>query len=214
MIARLSTSLALALWAGSAFAAACDYRPSALISQGVSTLGSAVPDTDRLVELGKSAGYYTLVHGGSGAGTGLLAGTGGVLGSIGAWIMSPVAITAGSIAAVGLGAFEGICLTQVERVTDPYEVRRIVESAAAHDLDMQIQPSPDGDVLALRIDGRTETYLLRTLYIADWQLKARRALRDETLGPIFYGETEAETTPADADVLEAAIEAIRQSDAD
>jgi hypothetical protein len=196
----------------------CDYKPSSLIGKAAAAVGTTVSGSGALAGIGmQSAGYYTLVHAGSGltmlgstaagssaAGTvGIMAGTGGVVGTLGAFVMSPVTITVGSVTAVSVGAFEGICLTQVERVTDPYDVRRIVESAAEHDESMTIVASEDGDALALTIDGTTEKYLLRKLYVADWQLKYRNWGFNTDLGPIYFGRTDAATDNASSDYLSA-----------
>lgn len=201
----LASLIALVLCASSAEADVCDYKPSSLIGKAAAAIGTTVSGTGALAGIGmNSAGYYTLVHAGSGltmlgstaagssaAGTiGIIAGTGGVAGTLGAFVMSPITITVGSITAVGVGAFEGVCLTQVERISDPYDVRRIVESAAAHDHALAIVASEDGDSLRLTIDGQTETYLLRDLYIADWQLKHRDWGFNTDLGPIFFGRTD------------------------
>ncbi len=44
------------------------------------------------------------------AGTvGIIAGTGGVLGTLGAVLMSPFLIAPAAIAAIGIGLYEGVC---------------------------------------------------------------------------------------------------------
>jgi hypothetical protein len=147
-------------------------------------------------------GYYTLVHGGSGlkilgsstAGasiaTGLVSGASGLLGSVGAIAMAPATLVIGGIAIVGVGSFEGYCYFQVQRITDPYEVRKIVESVAENDEAVSIVATDDGDAMALQIDGETKTYLLRNLYIADGQLKHRDFGLNTNLGPVAFTSKE------------------------
>lgn len=108
----------------SAIAGVCDYRPSELI--GGKTTGAVAGSAGATAATGvgmKAAGFYTITHattgsamlgstaaGASAAGTtGIIAGTGGVLGSIGAAIMSPFVLIPAAVVAVGVGAYEGGC---------------------------------------------------------------------------------------------------------
>ena len=189
------------LTANAALADVCDYKPSALIG-GASAMTAATA-TGTLTGAGigmKAAGYYTLVHAGSGltmlgstaagasaAGTvGILAGTGGVLGAVGGFIMAPITlIVGGATLAVG-GAYEGVCYFYVERVTDPYHVRQIIENVALLDPMIEIVLSPDGDAMRIKTDEGFEDYVLRNLYIADGDLMFRKRFLDKNLGPIVY----------------------------
>lgn len=106
------------------FAEICDYTPSHLIG-GTATAATGVA-TGAVAVTGvgmKAAGLYTLTHatagtvmlgstaaGASAAGTaGIIAGTGGVLGTLGAFIMSPLVIIPAAVAAAGIGVYEGAC---------------------------------------------------------------------------------------------------------
>ncbi len=108
----------------SAIAGVCDYRPSELV--GGKTTGAVAGGAGATAAAGagmKAAGIYTITHattgatmlgstaaGASAAGTtGIIAGTGGVLGSIGAAIMSPFVLIPAAVVAVGVGAYEGGC---------------------------------------------------------------------------------------------------------
>lgn len=195
-MARLITALlAAAAFAGAtpATAEVCDYTMSKLVSKTVAGLkGSTVG-----AEL-QAAGYYTLVHAGSGlkmlgssaAGasvvTELASGASGLLGTVGAIVMAPTTLVIGGIAIVGVGSFEGYCYFQVQRITDPYEVRKIIESIAENDAAVSIVPTDDGDAMALQVQGETKTYLLRKLYIADGQLKHRDWAINTNLGPVAF----------------------------
>jgi hypothetical protein len=187
--------------AGAAHAKVCDYTPSNLVGKTTTAVGTALAGGSAAVGVGMQAmGYYTLVHAGSGltmlgstalgasaAGTiGIMAGTGGTIGTIGAIVMAPLTLIVGGVAIVGVGSFEGLCYFQVERITDPYEVRKIIESVASEDAAVSIVPTDDGDAMALKVLGKTETYLLRNLYIADGQLMHRDYGPNTNLGPIFY----------------------------
>ena len=97
----------------SAIAEVCDYRPSKVVGAGVTAvIGAGM----------KAAGVYVFPHaagatmlgstaaGASAAGTiGIIAGTGGVVGTTGAFIISPIVIGTAAIAAVGVAAWEGGC---------------------------------------------------------------------------------------------------------
>jgi hypothetical protein len=187
--------------AGGAHADVCDYTPSNLVGKTTTAVGTALAGGSAAVGAGMQVmGYYTLVHAGSGltmlgstalgssaAGTlGILAGTGGTIGTIGAIVMAPMTLVIGGVAIVGVGSFEGLCYFQVERITDPYEVRKIVESVASQDAAVSIVPTDDGDAMALKVLGKTETYLLRKLYIADGQLMHRDLGPNTNLGPILF----------------------------
>ncbi|GAA0287023.1 hypothetical protein [Rhodovulum strictum] len=193
----------LALAAGGGQAEVCDYKPSKLVGNAATAVGATVAGGASAAGVGmKALGYYTLVHSGSGltmlgstaagasaAGTvGIIAGTAGAIGSIGSVLMAPVTVALGAVAFVGAGAYEGYCYFRVERVTDPYDVRRIIESIAANDGAVAIVRTADGDAMALRTESGVETYLLRNLYIADGQLKHRKwgPIPNRTLGPIVY----------------------------
>ena len=137
----------LALPASQLSAAVCDYRPSSII--GSAGTGAAVTAGTAAAAAGtaaKVAGVYTLTHavtgatmaglttaGASAAGTvGIVAGTGGAIGTAVAVITSPITIVVGAVVAVGVGAYEGACYFTDERITDPDEVSGIVENIVAH----------------------------------------------------------------------------------
>lgn len=109
-----------------ALAKVCDYRPSKIIggdSIGVVAGVAGGSGTVAATGLGlKAAGLYVFPHaagatmlgstaaGASAAGTtGIIAGTGGVLGTVGAALMSPFVIIPTAITAVGVGVYEGGC---------------------------------------------------------------------------------------------------------
>jgi len=185
--------------AGAARAGVCDYKPSTLAVKTASTIGKSV--TDGRAKAGLHAvGYYTLVHSGSGlsllgttdagltvAGTvSLISGAASAAGTIGAILMAPATMVVGGIAIIGVGAFEGSCYFQVDRITDPDKVREIIESVALEDETVSIVATRDGDAMALEDAGRIQTYLLRKLYIADGQLKHRDFGINTDLGPILF----------------------------
>ena len=199
------TAISAIIFAGTASAELCDYTPSNLVGTAATSIGTTFLGTGAAAGLGmQAAGYYTLVHAGSGltmlgsaavgtsaAGTvGIIAGTGGTIGTLGAILMAPVTIVVGGITVIGVGAFEGACYFQIERVTDPYDVRRIVESVAIHDEAVSIIRVDDGDALAITVLGETETYLLRNLYISDGNLKHRDWGPNTNLGPVLYTSVE------------------------
>lgn len=178
--------------AGHANAGACDYTPSRLAGKAASAAGAALAGGGAVAGAGvQAAGYYILVHGGSdltmltsaatGAG-GMIAGAAGAAGAV---LTAPATIIVGGLTLIAVGSFEGICYFQVDRVTDPYEVREVVESIAAHDPTVSLVKTEDGIAMALGGAGDARTYLLRNLYIADGELKHRDRFRNTSLGPIF-----------------------------
>lgn len=107
----------------STFADVCDYRPSEIIGGGATSVVAGSTGAAAATGVGmKAAGIYAFVHstsgltmlglsttGGAAAGGGILAGTAGVIGTIGAALMSPFVIIPAAITAVGIGSLEGIC---------------------------------------------------------------------------------------------------------
>lgn len=184
-------------FASQANAAVCDYtmarlaaKTSALVAGGTVAAGAGM----------QAAGFYTLVHAGSGltmlgstlagtsaAGTiGIIGGSGGIIGSVGAFLMAPITLIIGGIAVVGVGSYEGYCYFQVDRITDPYKVRKIIESVAEHDDTVSIVATDEGDTMALKVQDETKTYLLRNLYIADGQLIHSDWGPNTNLGPVAF----------------------------
>lgn len=107
-----------------AMADICNYRPSELIGAGGSTAVAGSTAATAATGTGmKAAGLYTLTHASSGAvmlgstaagssaaGTvGIIAGSAGFLGTVGAVLMSPLVIIPAAVTAVGVGIYEGGC---------------------------------------------------------------------------------------------------------
>lgn len=108
----------------SAMAGVCDHRPSKIIGGGAT---GAVSGGTAAVAAGgigmKAAGLYAITHattgaamlgstaaGASAAGTaGIIAGSAGVIGTVGAVLLSPFVIIPAAVTAVGIGAYEGGC---------------------------------------------------------------------------------------------------------
>lgn len=108
----------------SAIAGVCDYRPSKIIG-GVAT-GGIAGAVGAVAATGvglKAAGIYAITHATTGAAmlgstaagvsaagtTGIIAGTSGALGTVGAALMAPIVIIPAAVTAVGVGAYEGGC---------------------------------------------------------------------------------------------------------
>ena len=187
---------AVVLSAAGAHAGACDYKPSKLageaggaVSSGVSTGAAAA------VSGAKAAGHYALAHptsslaaisSAASSASGIAAGASGVAATLGGILTAPVTLTVGAITFGAAGAWEGLCYFSVDRVTDPYEVRRILEDVAANDPEVAITRGDDGDRLVLGTGEASESYLLRKLYIADGVLKHRDWLNNTNLGTVAF----------------------------
>jgi hypothetical protein len=105
-----------------AVASVCDYRPSQLIGGTATGAVAGTSGTAAATGIGlKAAGIYAITNattgaamlgstaaGASAAGTaGIIAGSAGFIGTAGAVLMSPLVIIPATVAAVGIGAFEG-----------------------------------------------------------------------------------------------------------
>lgn len=122
---KIAVSVLLSsLFAQTAMAGVCDYRPSQLIGGAATGAVGGTAGTAAATGIGlKAAGIYTLTHattgaamlgstaaGASAAGTtGIIAGSAGFLGTAGAVLMSPFVIIPAAVTAVGVGAYEGGC---------------------------------------------------------------------------------------------------------
>ena len=191
-----------------AAAEVCDYRPSVLVgkstSSAVATAGGAAAGTGAAM---KAAGFYTIVHAGSGltmlgstmagasaAGTaGIIAGTGGALGTIGAVLLAPVTLVVGGATAIGVGGFEAACYFTDDRITDYDEILAFMQHIAQHHPEDRFQlvtgiPGRDDD--AIRIwDPESEElvrHMISDLYIVNGTLMLRKWGFNRNLGYIAY----------------------------
>ena len=203
VIKRFASILVLAVMTGTTGAQAdmCDYSPSKLAGKMANTVGSSVVDAGRSIgnEVSETS-YYSLIHAGSNltmlgssaAGSsatgavGIVKGAVGALGTAGSVLLAPATIVVGAVTIIGVGAFEGTCYFKVDRITDPYEVRSVIEDVASRDEAITIVKTDKGDAMALEISGKTKTYLLRKLYIADGQLRHRDFGINTNLGPVLF----------------------------
>ena len=123
-VRMLAFAASLFVVSSSVSAAVCDYTPSHLMGANASTAAGVTTGAVAATGVGlKAAGVYTITHattgaamlgstaaGASGAGTvGIIAGTGGFLGTVGAVLMSPFVIVPAAVAAAGIGIYEGAC---------------------------------------------------------------------------------------------------------
>lgn len=170
----------------------CDYRPSRILgvtgSAAVIGGGLAVSSTSGAAT---ALGVYTLVNAGSGltmlgstmagasgAGTiGIIAGTGGAVGTVGTIILNPFVWVPAAIVGIGGGGFEAACAFLVdERITDYEDVLAIMESFSAHaDPEyFRLVTNAIPAFISLSDGAGTWTrYNIEDLYIADGVLKHR-----------------------------------------
>lgn len=190
-----------------ASAGACDYRPSQLLGRsGADTAigaGAAVAATGTAMS---AAGFYTLTHsvtgltmlgstaaGTSAAGTvGIIAGTGGAVGTVGAVLLAPVTIVAGVVTAVGVGGYEVTCFFSDERLTDFEGVKGLMLSMAAVSDPKYFQyvvmgPFQENEWIALGDgNGNFQSYRVTNLYIVNDVLMHRDLLRNTVIGTISF----------------------------
>jgi len=187
-----SVILTTSIFASSASAETCDYRPSRILGGTGSTavigggliIASATGTASAL-------GLYTLVNAGSGltmlgstmagasgAGTiGIIAGTGGAAGTAGAIILNPFVWVPAAIVGIGGGGFEAACAFLVdERITEYEDVLAIMRSFATHADPKYFQLVENAIPAFISIstgDGEWVRYDIEDLYIVDGMLKHR-----------------------------------------
>lgn len=206
--------LCFSVTAASAEAGICDYRPSAIIGAAASTaLGAAASTVAVSGATANAVGVYTLVHatsgltmvggtwaGASAAGTaGIIAGTGGAIGTTVAVVTAPATITAAAVGAIAVGSFEGVCYFSDTRIVDYVEVDAIVQNIAvtAPEELYRYFPARDGREDAfIRVrdpdseEVRFDDYDVADLYIVNGVLKHDGWVWNTTIGLI--GEIQAD----------------------
>jgi hypothetical protein len=204
MMKALYVSLLVGLVGTPATAGLCDYRPSqwigdegsaAIVGGGAAVAGSGVA--------AKTAGFYVLTHattsatmigstaaGASAAGTvGIMAGTGGVAGTVAAIVMAPVTIVVAGVTAAGVGAYEGACFFQDERITDYDQVLEVMANMAANSdpASFALMDVDGMKAIRLTVDGQeTQTYFVEDLYIVNGMLMNRDWFKNTKIGRVSF----------------------------
>lgn len=221
-------SLAVVLIADTAHADFCSYRPSQLLGGNATTaVGVGAAGAATAGAAAQIAGYYTLTHavtgatmlgstaaGTSAAGTvGIVAGTGAGIGAAVGALMSPFVIVGGIVIAVGVGAYEGGCYFQDERITDYSEVllemRKLHEASDKKAFRLVAPANEPGEARIVLTDlfGNTQTYYVKKLFIVNNVLKHDDWGRNTVIGNIGFVATEdpdgSEVEPDEARVYPA-----------
>ena len=202
-------TITLASYASGAAADACDYRPSKIIGAPASTAVIAGGTSVAAGTTTASAlGIYTLVNAGSGltmlgstmagasgAGTiGIIAGTGGAIGTAGAIILNPFVWVPAAIVGLGGGGFEAACAFLIdERITEYDDVLAIMQSFATHADPKYFQLVEKAIPAFIRIstgDGKWERYEIEDLYIVEGMLKHRDWGPNTQIGRVVLLATE------------------------
>ena len=187
-----SVILTTSIFASSASAETCDYRPSRILGGTGSTavIGGGLSIASA-TGTASALGVYTLVNAGSGltmlgstmagasgAGTiGIIAGTGGAAGTAGAIILNPFVWVPAAIVGIGGGGFEAACAFLVdERITEYEDVLAIMRSFATHADPKYFELVENAIPAFISIstgDGEWVRYDIEDLYIVDGMLKHR-----------------------------------------
>ena len=175
-------ALLLCLSGQAGHAGLCDYKPSVLIGKA----GTVAAEAGRT-----ALGGYSLMYNSPE----LVA-----LGTSAAGVSASTATASANAALSSAGTAEGICYFRVDKVTDPYEVRRILEAIAAVDPAMSIVSTDKGDSLSLEVKGEQKLFLMRKLYIADGKLRYRDWGPNRNLGQVLLS-----APPAQAETVEVAV---------
>jgi len=116
--------LTVGMLSNAAIAGVCDYRPSKVVGDGLTKSVATGASATAVAGVGmKAAGYYAITHattgaamlgstaaGTSAAGTvGIIGGSAGAVGTVGAILMSPFVIIPAAVVAGGIGVYEGSC---------------------------------------------------------------------------------------------------------
>ncbi len=163
-ILRISSTLICALLGLAANAEVCDYTPSNLAGQSASTIGTALAGVTAVASAEAPAAVGATV----------------------AILLEPATIAAAAVTAVGVGAFEGVCYFQVERITDVEAVHAILKDAATRDDTIELKRFNDGDAVVLKNSTGDTNYLLKNLYIADGILMHRDWGLNTNLGTVLF----------------------------
>ena len=193
----------ICLSAAPLYADTCDYRPSRILGNAGSTAvisGGAVVSS--ATGVATTMGVYTLVNAGSGltmlgstlagasgAGTiGIIAGTGGAVGTAGAIILNPFVWVPAAIVGLGGGGFEAACAFLVdERITEYDEVLVVMQSFATHANPEYFRLETNAIPAFISLsdgEGTWTRYDIENLYIADGVLKHRDWGRNTVIGRV------------------------------
>ncbi|EBA10523.1 hypothetical protein [Sagittula stellata] len=183
----------------------CANKPSKLAGAAAERAGTVLSGAGDVAKSGaKAAGNYMLMHPGQSvklvtgaagtvsSATTAAGGVGGLAASVTAVVTAPVTLVVGAVAFAAVGSYEGLCYFQVERVTDPDEVRAIIDSITETDPLVWTRNTNKGPVMVLAGPDGEQVYPIRKLYIADGMLKVRDWGLNSTLGPVAYVQPEEE----------------------
>jgi len=188
------------LIASAAAARVCDYRPTEVLR---SDMASSVVSDVREGASGLVGGIFTLTNTvtgasllGGNAGAGALGQIGGAATAVGnsaaAVLSAPGAVVAGAVAAVGIGAYEGLCFFRDERITGYDDVLSVMRAIAtsADPAYFRVEEGPVGQreatVLIGNGSGRSDTYAVRKLYIVNGVLMHREWGLNRELGDVGF----------------------------
>ncbi|MCU0855148.1 MAG: hypothetical protein MUF63_09645 [Rhodobacteraceae bacterium] len=183
-----------------AAASVCDYRPTEVLrSDGASSVVSEV--RERGADL--AGGIFTFTNTVTGAsllggGTGgtALSQLGGAATAVGngaaAVLAAPGTVVAGAVAAVGIGAYEGLCFFRDHRVTDYDDVLAVMTAIAsvADPAFFRVEDVAGGNEAAMVVigdgSGRQDAYAVRKLYIVNGVLMHREWGLNRELGDVGF----------------------------
>lgn len=207
-----------ALIGTNAFADVCDYRPSEAVSGfGAGMMTGAAAATSATGAALQSAGFYTLVHAGSGltmlastaggvsaAGTiGIMGGTGGAVGTAAAFLMSPVVVVGGAIVAVGTVGFESACYAFHDEKQTEYDdvfaaLNVLVDPSEDTFRLVDASPGMHSAQFSIRDElGEWHTYQVADLYIVNGELRWDRfGPANKRLGQLIFMQPEVDDQPS------------------
>lgn len=183
-----------------AAARVCDYRPTEVLRGDIA---SAVVSEVRERGAGLAEGIFTFTNTvtgasllGGGTGGSALSQLGGAATAVGnsaaAALSAPGAVVAGTVAAVGIGAYEGVCFFRDERITAYEDVLAVMNAiaAVADPAYFRVEHGTSGnDPAMVHIgdgSGRADAYAVRKLYIVNGILMHREWGINRELGDVGF----------------------------
>ncbi len=193
------------LAAPAAQARVCEYRPSELLR---SDAAASVVAGAKGAAGDMAGGIFTLTNTvtgasllGGNAGAGALGQLGGAATAIGngaaAVLAAPGAAVAGAVAAVGIGAYEGICYFSDERITRYEDVLAVMDAIAlgADPAFFRVERGAPGKADAVVVmgdgTGASASYPVRKLYIVNGVLMHRDWGLNTVLGDVGFAAVAA-----------------------
>ncbi|KUJ78111.1 hypothetical protein AVO45_09130 [Ruegeria marisrubri] len=117
-----------------------------------------------------------------------MGGTGGLVGTVTAFVTAPATIIAGAVLAAGVAAYEGACYFTDERITEYDEVlavmQKVAENANPEMFEVSMNNGSGGAEIIIRGAEGYDKYDVKNLYIVNGVLMHRDWFRNTTVASL------------------------------